>query len=175
MDVLSAEHNGFWEYVGRQEHVHYVQVDDFSCRELPDDHFTYLFSFGCLCHVSFEGTTSYLDNLWPKLRPGAECFLMVADYEKLNRSGSDPGAILASRTAPPGRRGDVIRAAWRLSGRDRLPWSRLRDGDEEPRPGRWYDTGTARLAEFLERRGYVVRDPDMGLTHRDPVVHFVRP
>ena len=175
MDVLSAEHNGFWEYVGRHEHVHYRQVDDFSCRELPDDHFTYLFSFGCLCHVSFEGTAAYLDNLWAKLRPGAECFLMVADYDKANRAASDPQAIVASRTAPAGRRGDLIRAAWRLSGLDRLPWSHLHDADEEPSPGRWYDTGTSRLAAFLEERGYVVCDEDMGLTHRDPVVHFVRP
>lgn len=176
VDVLSAEHNEFWEYVGRHDHVRYLQVDDFSCRELPDDHFTYLFSFGCLCHVSFEGIAAYLDNLWPKLRSGAECFLMVADYEKVNRAASDSRAILASRTAPEGKRGDLVRLAWRLSGRDRLPWSHMRaDEDQEPRQGRWYHAGTERIAALLEDRGYDVRDEDMSLNHRDPVVHFVRP
>lgn len=176
VDVLSAEHNNFWSYVGNHEHVRYLQVDDFSCRDLPDDHFTYLFSFGCLCHVSFEGTRSYLENLWPKLRPGAECFVMVADYDKLNRAAVDSRAILASRTAPSGKRGALIRAAWTLSGRNRLPWAQTpEDQDDEPRTGRWYNTGAARLAAFLEDRGYVVRDADMNLTHRDPIVHFTRP
>jgi hypothetical protein len=174
VDVLPAEHNGFWDYVGRHDHVRYVQVDDFSCDALPDDHFTYLFSFGCLCHVSFEGIAAYLENLRPKLRPGAECFLMVADYEKATRAADQSASILASRTAPMGKRGDLVRAAWKLSRRDRLPWSTMgQDADSEPRPGRWYDAGATRVAELLERLGYQVKDRDMCLTHRDPVIHFV--
>ena len=175
VDVLSAEHNRFWEYVGAQAHVRYVQIEDFSCRELPDDHFTYLFSFGCLCHVSLDGITAYLKNLWPKLRPGAECFLMIADYDKANRALNDPGPILASRAVPNGRRGQLVKLAWLLSGRDRLPWGRLRDDDNEPRVGRWYDTGVDRVSDLLVRLGYEVSDRDMGLTHRDPIVHFRRP
>ena len=35
--------------------MRYVEVSDFSCRELPDDHFDFLFSFGVFCHISWEG------------------------------------------------------------------------------------------------------------------------
>jgi len=65
----------------------YFQVDDFSCSILPDNHFDYMFSFGCLCHVSLEGITAYAQNLFGKLKPGANCFWMIADYAQLNASG----------------------------------------------------------------------------------------
>ncbi len=48
---------------------------------LPDNKFSYLFSFGCFCHISFDGITEYMKKLFPKLREGANCFVMVADYE----------------------------------------------------------------------------------------------
>lgn len=84
VDALSAEHNGFFEYLGHPDHVRYFQVDDFSLRELPAARFTYMFSFGALCHVSFDGITAYAASAFDKLRPGAECFWMVADYAKYN-------------------------------------------------------------------------------------------
>lgn len=114
------------------------------------------------------------ENLWAKLRPGAECFLMVADYDKANRAAEDP-EIRVSSAVPHGKRGELVRLAWRVSGRDRLPWGNLHDNDLEPRPGRWYNAGVSRVTEMLERLGYVIKDRDMGLTHRDPVIHFIRP
>ena len=146
-----------------------------SCSALPDDHFTYLFSFGCFCHLSFEGISAYMRNLWPKLRVGAECFLMVSDYDKANQALERAAAILVSKAVPQGKRGNLVRRAWRLSQHDRLPWGRLRDEDLVPRPGRWYDAGVGRMTELLEQIGDQVLDPDMGLTHRDPVMHFRRP
>ena len=38
---------------------------------LPEDYFNYMFSFGCLCHVSFEGISEYAENIFPKLQIGA--------------------------------------------------------------------------------------------------------
>lgn len=83
MDALSAEYNHFWQYVG-QEHtnIKYLQVKDFECSDLPDNFFTYLFSFGTLCHVSFDGMSQYAKSLYNKLLPGANCFWMIADYKK---------------------------------------------------------------------------------------------
>jgi hypothetical protein len=43
-----------------------------------------MFSFGCLCHISFDGITEYATNLFPKLKSGCNCFWMIADYDKLN-------------------------------------------------------------------------------------------
>jgi len=37
LDALSAEHNHFWQYIGPQRHVRYVQVEDLSCSILPTD------------------------------------------------------------------------------------------------------------------------------------------
>lgn len=84
LDAKSAEDNKFFEYVGNDSRIKYYQVFDFTCSVLPDEHFDYLFSFGALCHVSFDGIRSYLTNLYPKLKAGAECFIMVADYYKFN-------------------------------------------------------------------------------------------
>jgi len=62
-----------------------------------------MFSFGCLCHVSFDGITAYAQNLLPKLKSGAHCFWMVGDYKKFNAAieASNPSALweTCSRTA----------------------------------------------------------------------------
>src|SRR5262245_21085450 len=81
VDVNSAEHNGFWEYVGEahRQKVRYLQVDDFSCAGLPDEHFDFLFSFGTFCHVPIEGQRLYLRNLLPKMRRGATAAIMIGD------------------------------------------------------------------------------------------------
>ncbi|MEB2313868.1 MAG: methyltransferase domain-containing protein [Polyangiaceae bacterium] len=79
IDALDGEYNGFNEYVGIRRNVRYLQVRDFEARELPDDYFDYMFSFGAVCHVSFEGMARDAETLFEKLRPGAECFWMIAD------------------------------------------------------------------------------------------------
>ena len=71
LDALSAEYNQFYEYLNHPKNVKYIQVEDFSCKDLPENYFDYMFSFGCLCHVSFEGTTEYAKNLFDKLKSGA--------------------------------------------------------------------------------------------------------
>ena len=84
MDALSAEYNDFWRFVGDRPNVEYIQVKDFSCDQLPDNFFNYVFSFGCLCHISFDGIAEYATNLFPKLKSGCNCFWMIADYDKAN-------------------------------------------------------------------------------------------
>ena len=104
LDALSAEHNGFWQYLGRAPHVRYFQVEDFECRMLPENKINFLFSFGCLCHVSFEGITAYMTRLFSKLRPGAQCFILVADYEKYNRAVDQLNRLSVINGLPPGLR-----------------------------------------------------------------------
>jgi hypothetical protein len=185
IDALSAEHNGFWEYVGTAPHVHYQQVTDFSCSGLPDDHFTYLFSFGALCHVPFTGISEYLRNLWGKLRPGAHAFIMVADYAKYNHAVSHFEPYSAWRVC------DLIQPKKRLKAafwRRAVPYFqktalryqdnfRLRqpDKDDTPVPARWHDAGTDRTCALLTEIGYEVLDRDVGVLHRDPIIHFRRP
>src|SRR5687768_10253633 len=82
LDALSAEHNRFFEYLNHPKNVKYIQVEDFQCAELPENHFDYMFSFGCLCHVTFEGISEYAENIFGKLKSGANCFWMIADKQK---------------------------------------------------------------------------------------------
>jgi hypothetical protein len=176
VDALPADHNGFYEYLGHPEHVRYVQATDFALRDLPDGHFSYMFSYGALCHVSFEGITEYAGSTYDKLLPGAHCFWMVADYAKYNRAVASVDRLSPwSRLLPERRRYAPARAL--LRGLERLvdaPQPVAPDVDDVPRPGRWYDAGIERTCALLESVGYTVLDPDMGVSHRDPVIHFQR-
>lgn len=145
IDAESAKNNKFWEYLGKSDNIKYIQVNDFECKELPDNHFDYMFSFGCLCHVSFPNITAYANNLYNKLVSGSECFWMIADYEQFERVGG-------RKIGPEGL----------------LP-------DDEPRPGRWFNAGKQRTCEMLVKRGYRIVQEDIGTCLRDPIIHFVRP
>ena len=41
--------------------------------------------------------------------------------------------------------------------------------------GRWYHLGTREACAMLESLGYSVVEPDVCVTHRDPVIHFMKP
>ena len=74
----------FNEYVGVKENIHYIVVNDFLCKKLPENYFDYMFSMGCLCHIPFDGVKEYAKNIFSKLKSGANCFWMVADENKFN-------------------------------------------------------------------------------------------
>ncbi len=176
VDALSAEHNQFFEYLGHPTHVRYIKVDDFALRDLPENHFTYMFSYGALCHVSFEGITEYARAAFPKLVSGAHCFWMVADYDKVNNAvAAVPQLSPWTRCAPTRRRFAPVRSLLRLLDRIDPPRRVAPDVDDEPSPGRWYHAGTDRTCRMLEDAGYQVLDRDMGVNHRDPVIHFRKP
>lgn len=86
-DALSAQHNCFWEYIGEnnKDKINYIHVSDFSCKDIPDNSISFLFSYDVFCHISYSGMTEYFKNLYPKLKSGAKCFVMVADYDKYSK------------------------------------------------------------------------------------------
>jgi hypothetical protein len=86
IDPVSAEDSGFNEYVGVHSNIHHVQITDFLLDFLEDRSIGFVFSFGCLCHVSFEGITAYAQNMFPKLKSGANCLWMIADQDKFKRA-----------------------------------------------------------------------------------------
>ena len=146
LDALSAEHNGFWQYVGEDERIEYHQVEDFSLKEVPDKAIDLVYSYDAFCHISWTGVKTYMTNLLAKLKPGAQGFIMIPDLEKckpaMTRSfeGEDPD-----------------------------------DFDGLPSPGRWYWWGLARYVALLRELGYVIVKEDIGLDARDPIVHFKCP
>lgn len=85
LDVLEKTPN-FSKNVEKYEHkIKYHVVNDFSCSELPNNYFDYMFSFGSICHISFDGITEYAKNLFNKLKPEANCFWMISDEKKFSK------------------------------------------------------------------------------------------
>jgi hypothetical protein len=178
LDALSAEHNAFWEHVGTQPHVHYIQVRDHSCAMLPEDGIDFVFSFDVLCHVPFEGIEAYAGALVPKLRSGAHCFWMVADYAKYRRFIADRQSVLPAFTSKIGRpwlRSLIERVAHRVESRELAPYLRHIELPEGLEGSGWFDAGIDQTTTMLEGLGYRVLEPDIGIDPRSPIVHFMRP
>ena len=143
---------------------------------LPENHFDYLFSFGCLCHVSFSGIEEYAKNLFPKLKSGAHCFWLVADYEKYNRAVADlPRTSIWAAAAPIGRRYAPFRKMLEWLMTVDKPEMIAPDANDNPSPGRWYNAGIGRTCEMLRKHGYEIVDEDVGTSLRDPIIHFKKP
>lgn len=180
LDAKSREENGIDRYLDHPQNLVYHKVASFSCEMLPDNKFDYLFSFGCLCHVPWDGVTKYAKNLFPKLRSGAHAFWMVADYDKRNAvSAGFPSFDVYARTLPP--RALKLLEWWNARSGNRLlgpnhepPLDKERDNQGDA-PGRWYHSGAARTAEMLRKFGYQVVSEDVGLIPRDSMVHFQKP
>lgn len=175
LDALSAEHNKFFEYLQHPKNVKYFQVEDFACKQLPEDHFNYMFSFGCLCHVSFEGISEYAKNIFAKLRSGSNCFWMIADKRQYEyfREHSEMLDIW-KQLAPKRAKLAPFRAMFDLFSRKMMPaFMKIDDFDQEK--GAWQDAGKERTCEMLENVGYRIIEQDVGTVPRDPIVHFMKP
>lgn len=176
LDALPEEHNRFYEYLGHPSNVKYFQVNDFECNELPDDYFDYMFSFGCLCHISFKGIAEYAANIYSKLKHGSNCFWMIADYDKYNSAVSNIDSLsIWKALSPKSRKLLPLRYLFRyFMKRQKLQFIKP-DENDEPRPGgRWYNAGIARTCSMLEEVGYRIVDPDVGTCLRDPIIHFFK-
>jgi hypothetical protein len=181
VDVASAERTGFWEYVGRSERVTYVQTDNSSLAEIPDGTVDFFFTFGVFCHLPERMIENYLTSLFAKLTPGAHGMMMIADYDKMNAcldAMSETGlfaALSSSRRLLPIRM--LWRAVFSVVSETRLVKLRKDDPNAHATDGkgRWYHLGVDRVCEILTALGYDVIDRDLGVNHRDPVVHFRRP
>ena len=177
MDALSAEHNATYEYLGHPKNLKYFQVCDFRCEMLPENYFDYMFSFGCLCHVSFAGITEYAHNIHSKLKPGATCFWLVADYDKYNEAARRLDDYSVWRHLTPAKvKYAPLRWVLRLFEKFmRRPKQLEMDKNDEPSPCRWYHAGAKRTCRMLEQEGYRIVDEDVGTCFRDPIIQFTKP
>ncbi len=176
LDALSAEYNRFYEYLDNPKNVKYIQVEDFSCRDLPENYFDYMFSFGCLCHVSFEGTTEYAKNLFDKLKSGADCFWLVADKKKYQSFQDNPKIYnIREQAAPLGKRYALLRFVQNLFPDTSEKHYKEYDPFEDQKHGKWFDAGKERTCEMLKGFGYEIVNEDVGTIPRDVIVHFRKP
>jgi hypothetical protein len=172
LDALSAEHNQFFEYLGHPRNVKYFHVQDFKCEPLPDDSFDFMFSHGCLCHVSFDGISQYARHTFPKMKSGGNCFWMVADYEKFNAAHARPSLWDSLSRNVPALGRPLLAQLKQMT--ERVQKLSLEE-DSQPAPGRWFNAGVKRTCAMLESVGYKIIDPDVGTNLRDPIIHFRKP
>jgi SAM-dependent methyltransferase len=183
LDALSAEHNGFYEYIGRHDHVRYFQVADFSMDMIPQSSLDYVFSYDALCHVSLEGISAYARSLYPRMRPGAAAFWMVGDYDKYNAFVANLERTNVLNVVRSWSRNRLFSYAARIIIGRMNCWSIRRyglhrlapDRDNVARPGRWFDAGKDRTVKMLREVGYEIVAEDMGLDFRSPIIHFRKP
>jgi phospholipid N-methyltransferase len=175
LDALSAEYNQFFEYLNHPKNVKYFQVEDFECRMLPENYFDFVFSFGCLCHVSFEGISEYAKNIFPKLKSGANCFWLVADKKKYDEFvKSEERFNIWQAVAPRQKRLAPVRVFVEAVSKATKPGFTKFDPFAEGQ-GQWHDAGTKRTCDMLEKIGYKILDADVETIPRDPIIHFVKP
>ena len=168
-DVLSAEHVGFWQNMlswlspGEIEKVGFVQVTDFSCSTLEDSSIDLVFSYDVFCHISYSGAAAYLQNLFSKLRPGANGFIMIADDDKIPRDAKGQR-----------RREKCMFKSGFIAWKDFIKDD---DGAVSRTPGRWYFYGTDKFCALLEKYGYEVLSRDVAekAAEISPIIHFRKP
>ena len=143
----------------RLDRLYYLWMDDFTLSALPDDTVDYVFSFDVFCHISFTGTKEYLKNLYPKLKTGANLFIMIADGDKYTDERGRRKCI-EGNVRCPGMYEDweVVKA----------------DYDGDPSPGRWYFYGLERFVSAARSYGYTIIEEDACKTicKYSPVVHL---
>jgi hypothetical protein len=170
LDALSAQHNGFFQYLGYPANVKYFQVQDFECEMLPDNGIDFMFSHGCLCHVSFDGMTQYANRIYPKLKSGSNCFWMIGDHDKYNTSYATLSIWdTLARTVPAEGRPLIAQLKRMTEQVNHL------SPDEKPAPGNWRAAGIGPTCAMLKEAGYEIVDPDVGTNLRDPIIHFRKP
>lgn len=160
LDAAPPEHTCFWEYVGRDHRVTYLTVKDFSMDGVPDGSVNYFFSFGVFCHLPPEYCKQYIDSLYSKLTPGANAFLMIADFDKYNSLVRQMEGQVFPVSIPSARKFQQL---------DKTQHMTLANDDGF---GAWYHLGTTEACEYLERVGFRVVEKDVGVNFRDPVIHF---
>jgi hypothetical protein len=182
VDALPPQHNGFYEYVGRHDHVHYATAEDFSLKEVPLDAIDFTFSYDALCHVSFDGISEYAKNLFPRMRSGALGIWMVADYRKFNDFIAHQDSYNVLKCLLPRQKRPLLRKLTNSCFTRLNRWDTRRRNihlmdegeDNKASPGRWYHAGQQRTCEMLERNGFTIVQPDMGFDYRSPLIHFRR-
>jgi SAM-dependent methyltransferase len=142
LDALPLEKNQIMSHLGNPTNLHYIHVSDFSCRDLPDGYFDFLFSYDCFCHIPLEGIRAYLKNLLPKMKCGAEAVIMISDWTKLGRKGrvdKDTGNTF-----------------------DNFKWF----------PGCWVPNDSERMTDYVRAAGWRMLDADFLKLKRDTLVRF---
>lgn len=165
IDVLSEEHNDFWNYIGheKKDKISYFQVKDFSLDCIPNNSLDYVFSYDVFCHISYFGQEQYLKNLYNKCKSQCELFIMYADpYKYFN---NEPENIYIQYKYAEYK-------GINLKNNDELAKFLVDDCNSEPLPGRWYWIGIDNFIKLCNTNNYEVINRDLNIDKTNPITLF---
>tara|TARA_B100000902_G_scaffold59643_1_gene66741 strand:+ start:22238 stop:22978 length:741 start_codon:yes stop_codon:yes gene_type:complete len=169
-DVLSAEHNNFWNFVGNglKEKVEYILVDDFNIDFLDDEEIDFVFSYDVFCHISYSGLSAYLDSLSLKCKSGAKLLIMYADPIKYLKSEPE-NKYHVIKYLPKNKL--IYKFSKKILTKDAL-----NDKDGEPSDPnyepRWYWIGIKNFTNLCEKKGFRIIEHDINIDKTNPITLF---
>lgn len=167
IDILSAEHNNFWEYVGseKKEKIEYIQVKDFSLDFLKDNTLDYVFSYDVFCHISYSGQKEYLKNLYSKCKNDCILNIMYADAKKYLLN--EPENIDHVKVYIPNQGNNC-------KSNDELIDLCVLDKDGTVMEGRWYWIGINNFIELCKLNNYTILEEDLNIDKTNPITLFTK-
>ena len=162
IDVLSEEHNDFWNYIGnnKKDKINYFQVNDFSLDCIPDNSLDYVFSYDVFCHISYSGQSEYLKNLYKKCKTNCKIFIMYADANKYFIS--EPENIYIQQNE--NKCNDI----------DKLKKILINECDGNPKIGRWYWVGIDNFINLCNKYNYSILYKDLNIDKTNPITLFTK-
>ena len=172
IDVLSEQHNQFWNYVGEanKDKITYTQVEDFSLSFLEDNSIDYVFSYDVFCHISYSGLEQYLESLYKKCKVGAKLLIMYADPKKyLNSEPENKYHVIKYL---PNKK-----FSYKISKRSLIK-DALKDMDGEPSSPefepRWFWIGIENFVKICKNKGFQIEIDDLNIDKTNPITLFKR-
>lgn len=167
IDVLSAEHNNFWNYVGvNNNNIIYHQVKNFLLEDIPNNSLDFVFSYDVWCHISESSQKLYLENLYKKCKPGAKLFIMYSDPRKYFKN--EPENIWFIKTYLPKEKLININE----NENEKLFKLAIDDSDGEPIEGRWYWIGKEKFINNLLDYNYKIIEEDLDIDKTNIITLF---
>jgi SAM-dependent methyltransferase len=167
IDVLSAEHNKFWEYVGedKRDKIEYFEVKDFSLNCIPDNSLDYVFSYDVFCHISYSGQIKYLQNLFNKCKSNCMLFIMYADPQKYILS--EPENLYHLKEYIPNQGAEC-------KTQEELINACLADKDGSPHRPRWFWVGKDAFIDLCNKFNYKILNTDLDIDKTNPITLFTK-
>lgn len=167
IDVLSSEHNNFWNYVGsdKKDKIEYIHVKDFDLNDIPLDCLDYVFSYDVFCHISYSGHKKYLENIYKKCKTNCKLFIMYADPKKY--LSNEPEHLFHVKEYIPNKGKDCNTI-------EELIEKSLLDKDGIPSEGRWYWVGIENFINLCSKYNYQILNNDLNIDKTNPITLFTK-
>ena len=162
-DILSCEHNKFWQFVGveKKDKITYHTVNDTLLTPIANESQDYVFTYDVFCHLSLNTIDSYLKNLYEKCKSGCKLLVMYADVHKFLKS--EPRHIKNFE-----KEFNVFNDI------EKLKITMLEDCDGKPRKGRWYWIGIDNFVGLCEKHGFTILERDLNIDKTNPLTLFIK-